>query len=163
MVTNPNGSRFLPQRGMPQVAGCRGWLKLIFVLMKLVITSLSFTGEHYANMNSNHDKLALQSTSSVTDFGQPWNYGWRISLDIMLVVYLGSDKSQLLSLILGILSLYFCRPRTHCYTEPYIIAANRQLSAMHSIYRLLLFHILISNTQWKSMLLPERASLMQVG
>ena len=51
--------------------GCRGWLKLIFVLMTLVITSLSFTGEHYANMNSNHDKLALQSTSSVTDFGQP--------------------------------------------------------------------------------------------
>lgn len=55
----------------------------------------------------------------------------------MLVVYLGSDKSQLLSLIFGILSLYFCRLRTHCYTEPYIIAANRQLSAMHPIYRLL--------------------------
>ncbi|KAM4073065.1 hypothetical protein ACB094_11G188600 [Castanea mollissima] len=27
--------------------------------------------------------------------------------------------------------------RTHCCTEPYIIAANRQLSAMHPIYRLL--------------------------
>ncbi|ONI20265.1 hypothetical protein PRUPE_2G005300 [Prunus persica] len=27
--------------------------------------------------------------------------------------------------------------RTHCATEPYIIAANRQLSAMHPIYRLL--------------------------
>ncbi|CAN6703083.1 unnamed protein product [Malus baccata var. baccata] len=27
--------------------------------------------------------------------------------------------------------------RTHCSTEPYIIAANRQLSAMHPIYRLL--------------------------
>ena len=40
----------------------------MFVLMTLVITSLSFTGEHYANMNSNHDKLALQSTSSVTNF-----------------------------------------------------------------------------------------------
>ena len=55
----------------------------------------------------------------------------------MLVVYLGSNKSQLLSLIFGILSLYFCRLRTHCCTEPYIIAANRQLSAMHPIYRLL--------------------------
>lgn len=31
----------------------------------------------------------------------------------------------------------FCRLRTHCATEPYIIAANRQLSAMHPIYRLL--------------------------
>ncbi|KAF3450000.1 hypothetical protein FNV43_RR06079 [Rhamnella rubrinervis] len=27
--------------------------------------------------------------------------------------------------------------RTHCCTEPYIIAANRQLSAMHPVYRLL--------------------------
>ncbi|XP_043693347.1 uncharacterized protein LOC122643838 [Telopea speciosissima] len=30
--------------------------------------------------------------------------------------------------------------RTHCCTEPYIIAANRQLSVMHPIYRLLLPH-----------------------
>lgn len=30
--------------------------------------------------------------------------------------------------------------RTHCCTEPYIIAANRQLSAMHPIHRLLLPH-----------------------
>ncbi|KAK6925691.1 Lipoxygenase, C-terminal [Dillenia turbinata] len=30
--------------------------------------------------------------------------------------------------------------RTHCCTEPYIIATNRQLSAMHPIYRLLLPH-----------------------
>ncbi|KAF8395884.1 hypothetical protein HHK36_019839 [Tetracentron sinense] len=30
--------------------------------------------------------------------------------------------------------------RTHCSCEPYIIAANRQLSAMHPIYRLLLPH-----------------------
>ncbi|KAJ4829048.1 hypothetical protein Tsubulata_046651 [Turnera subulata] len=30
--------------------------------------------------------------------------------------------------------------RTHCCTEPYIIAANRQLSAMHPIYRLLRPH-----------------------
>ncbi|XP_042513709.1 linoleate 13S-lipoxygenase 2-1, chloroplastic-like [Macadamia integrifolia] len=30
--------------------------------------------------------------------------------------------------------------RTHCCTEPYIIAANRQLSAMHPIYRLLKPH-----------------------
>ncbi|MCD7466629.1 hypothetical protein HAX54_003476 [Datura stramonium] len=30
--------------------------------------------------------------------------------------------------------------RTHCATEPYIIATNRQLSAMHPIYRLLFPH-----------------------
>ncbi|XP_045820948.1 linoleate 13S-lipoxygenase 2-1, chloroplastic-like [Trifolium pratense] len=30
--------------------------------------------------------------------------------------------------------------RTHCATEPYIIATNRQLSAMHPIYKLLLPH-----------------------
>ncbi|CAN1336783.1 Linoleate 13S-lipoxygenase 2-1, chloroplastic [Linum perenne] len=30
--------------------------------------------------------------------------------------------------------------RMHCCTEPYIIAANRQLSALHPIYRLLLPH-----------------------
>jgi lipoxygenase len=29
------------------------------------------------------------------------------------------------------------RLRTHCCVEPYIIAANRQLSQMHPIYRLL--------------------------
>ena len=33
---------------------------------------------------------------------------------------------------------YLCfRLRTHCCTEPYIIATNRQLSAMHPIHRLL--------------------------
>ncbi|WMV60358.1 hypothetical protein MTR67_053743 [Solanum verrucosum] len=31
--------------------------------------------------------------------------------------------------------------RTHCATEPYIIATNRQLSAMHPIYRLLHPHL----------------------
>lgn len=31
--------------------------------------------------------------------------------------------------------------RTHCCTEPYIIATNRQLSAMHPIYRLLHPHL----------------------
>lgn len=31
----------------------------------------------------------------------------------------------------------FCRLRTHCVTEPYVIATNRQLSVMHPIYRLL--------------------------
>ncbi|KAJ4978302.1 hypothetical protein NE237_009082 [Protea cynaroides] len=31
--------------------------------------------------------------------------------------------------------------RTHCCTEPYIIAANRQLSSMHPIYRLLWPHL----------------------
>nr|GMD07829.1 linoleate 13S-lipoxygenase 2-1, chloroplastic-like [Ipomoea batatas]GME20691.1 linoleate 13S-lipoxygenase 2-1, chloroplastic-like [Ipomoea batatas] len=30
--------------------------------------------------------------------------------------------------------------RTHCATEPYIIASNRQLSAMHPIFRLLQPH-----------------------
>lgn len=29
------------------------------------------------------------------------------------------------------------RLRTHCSVEPYVIAANRQLSQMHPIYRLL--------------------------
>lgn len=30
-----------------------------------------------------------------------------------------------------------CRLRTHCVTEPYIIATNRQLSVIHPIYRFL--------------------------
>lgn len=33
--------------------------------------------------------------------------------------------------------LLFYRLRTHCVTEPYVIATNRQLSVMHPIYRLL--------------------------
>lgn len=33
-----------------------------------------------------------------------------------------------------------CRLRTHCCTEPYIIAANRQLSVLHPIYKLLCPH-----------------------
>lgn len=31
----------------------------------------------------------------------------------------------------------FYRLRTHCVTEPYVIATNRQLSLMHPIYALL--------------------------
>ncbi len=31
----------------------------------------------------------------------------------------------------------FYRLRTHCVSEPYVIATNRQLSVMHPIYRLL--------------------------
>ena len=34
-----------------------------------------------------------------------------------------------------------CRLRTHCVTEPYIIATNRQLSQMHPIQRLLCPHL----------------------
>nr|XP_043612882.1 linoleate 13S-lipoxygenase 2-1, chloroplastic-like [Erigeron canadensis] len=37
----------------------------------------------------------------------------------------------------GIHQLYSHWVRTHCCTEPYVIATNRQLSAMHPIYRLL--------------------------
>ena len=33
--------------------------------------------------------------------------------------------------------LFFYRLRTHCVTEPYVIATNRQLSVMHPIYALL--------------------------
>ncbi|MCL7029484.1 hypothetical protein MKW94_017700 [Papaver nudicaule] len=40
----------------------------------------------------------------------------------------------------GYHQLYSHWLRTHCATEPYIIAANRQLSGMHPIYRLLFPH-----------------------
>lgn len=39
------------------------------------------------------------------------------------------------------LLLEMCRLRTHCCTEPYVIATNRQLSAMHPIYKLLHPHL----------------------
>jgi len=35
----------------------------------------------------------------------------------------------------------FCRLRTHCAVEPFIIATHRQLSTMHPIYRLLHPHM----------------------
>ncbi|PWA74815.1 lipoxygenase 7 protein [Artemisia annua] len=46
-------------------------------------------------------------------------------------------KVHFLSHDAGIHQLYSHWVRTHCCTEPYIIASNRQLSAMHPIYRLL--------------------------
>lgn len=45
-----------------------------------------------------------------------------------------------LKILWKIFSPKYCRLRTHCATEPYIIATNRQLSAMHPIYRLLYPH-----------------------
>nr|ASV46331.1 lipoxygenase [Lilium regale] len=46
-------------------------------------------------------------------------------------------KSHVLAHDSGVHQLVSHWLRTHCCTEPYIIAANRQLSAMHPIYRLL--------------------------
>ncbi|KAJ4847656.1 hypothetical protein Tsubulata_049776 [Turnera subulata] len=34
------------------------------------------------------------------------------------------------------ISKFCCRLRTHCCVEPFIIAANREQSAIHPIYRL---------------------------
>lgn len=41
------------------------------------------------------------------------------------------------TLNINIVAYSLCRLRTHCCTEPYVIATNRQLSVMHPIYRLL--------------------------
>ncbi|CAN0890874.1 Linoleate 13S-lipoxygenase 2-1, chloroplastic [Linum grandiflorum] len=49
-------------------------------------------------------------------------------------------KTHLLAHDVGYHQLISHWLRTHCCTEPYIIAANRQLSALHPIYRLLQPH-----------------------
>lgn len=46
-------------------------------------------------------------------------------------------QESISSIIHDICVVFIIRLRTHCCTEPYIIATNRQLSAMHPIYRLL--------------------------
>ncbi|KAJ0021487.1 hypothetical protein Pint_31240 [Pistacia integerrima] len=46
-------------------------------------------------------------------------------------------KAQVLAIDAGYHQLISHWLRTHCCTEPYIIATNRQLSVMHPIYRLL--------------------------
>ncbi|KAM7280444.1 hypothetical protein ACFE04_007578 [Oxalis oulophora] len=49
-------------------------------------------------------------------------------------------KAHLLAHDAGFHQLYSHWLRTHCATEPYIIAANRQLSVMHPIYKLMKPH-----------------------
>ncbi|KAK1371588.1 Lipoxygenase [Heracleum sosnowskyi] len=49
-------------------------------------------------------------------------------------------KAQFLALDSGYHQLISHWLRTHCVVEPYVIATNRQLSAMHPIYRLLKPH-----------------------
>lgn len=73
-------------------------------------------------------------------FGQPWaNMASKNSFNLLTRVvreihmFLSNHNSPKLSHSV----LWLGRLRTHSCTEPYIIAANRQLSAMHPIYRLL--------------------------
>jgi hypothetical protein len=57
----------------------------------------------------------------------------------LLVIHWYKLEAMIMELKLWDL-FFFCRLRTHCCAEPYIIAANRQLSAMHPINRLLRPH-----------------------
>ncbi|KNA25150.1 hypothetical protein SOVF_008760 [Spinacia oleracea] len=83
--------------------------------------------------------IAIELTRPPADDGKPqwkqvftpscWNAteGWLWRLAKAHVLAHDSGHHQLISHWL----------RTHCCVEPYIIAANRQLSAMHPIYRLM--------------------------
>ncbi|CAN6937364.1 unnamed protein product [Brassica oleracea] len=60
---------------------------------------------------------------------------WLWSLAKTHAIFHDAGYHQLISHYIN--TRIFYRLRTHCCIEPYIIAANRQLSAMHPIYRLL--------------------------
>lgn len=83
--------------------------------------------------------LAIELTRPPTDDGKPqWKQVFTPSTGDATETWLWRlAKAHVLAHDSGYHQLISHWLRTHCCTEPYIIATNRQLSAMHPIYRLL--------------------------
>ncbi|XP_030455089.1 linoleate 13S-lipoxygenase 2-1, chloroplastic-like [Syzygium oleosum] len=82
--------------------------------------------------------LAIELTRPPTDDGKPqWKEVFTPSWHATGKWLWRLAKAHVLAHDSGYHQLVSHWLRTHCATEPYIIAANRQLSAMHPIYKLL--------------------------
>ncbi|KAF7849070.1 hypothetical protein BT93_L1273 [Corymbia citriodora subsp. variegata] len=85
--------------------------------------------------------LAIELTRPPTDYGNPqWKHVFTPTCNSTGMWLWRLAKAHVLAHDSGYHQLVSHWLRTHCATEPYIIAANRQLSAMHPIYKLLRPH-----------------------
>ncbi|XP_010265847.1 PREDICTED: linoleate 13S-lipoxygenase 2-1, chloroplastic [Nelumbo nucifera] len=84
--------------------------------------------------------LAIELTRPPTQYKPQWKQVFTPSWDATNCWLWRLAKAHVLAHDSGYHQLVSHWLRTHCCTEPYIIAANRQLSGMHPIYRLLLPH-----------------------
>ncbi|KAL7113351.1 hypothetical protein ACP275_04G056100 [Erythranthe tilingii] len=85
--------------------------------------------------------LAIELTRPPIDGKPQWKQVFKPTWDATGVWLWRLAKSHVLAHDSGYHQLVSHWLRTHCCTEPYIIATNRQLSAMHPIYRLLHPHL----------------------
>ncbi|KAH9608062.1 hypothetical protein KSS87_017304 [Heliosperma pusillum] len=81
--------------------------------------------------------LAIELTRPPCDGKDQWKQAFTPNWDATSCWLWRFAKAHVLAHDAGYHQLVSHWLRTHCCTEPYIIAANRQLSAMHPIYRLL--------------------------
>ncbi|CAK7339257.1 unnamed protein product [Dovyalis caffra] len=81
--------------------------------------------------------LAIELTRPPMDGKPQWNEVFRPTSNSTGLWLWRLAKANVLAQDSGYHQLITHWLRTHCVTEPYAIAANRQLSAMHPIYRLL--------------------------
>ncbi|KAL7151783.1 hypothetical protein ABFS83_04G054100 [Erythranthe nasuta] len=85
--------------------------------------------------------LAIELTRPPIDGKPQWKQVFKPTWDATGVWLWRLAKAHVLAHDSGYHQLVSHWLRTHCVTEPYVIATNRQLSAMHPIYRLLHPHL----------------------
>ncbi|KAL7151785.1 hypothetical protein ABFS83_04G054200 [Erythranthe nasuta] len=85
--------------------------------------------------------LAIELTRPPVDGKPQWKQVFHPTWDATGVWLWRLAKAHVLAHDSGFHQLVSHWLRTHCCTEPYVIATNRQLSAMHPIYRLLHPHL----------------------
>ncbi|GLU19406.1 hypothetical protein SLE2022_356600 [Rubroshorea leprosula] len=91
----------------------------------------------YLNADDTLRPLAIELTRPPLDGKPQWKQAFTASWDSTACWLWRLAKAHVLAHDSGYHQLVSHWLRTHCATEPYIIATNRQLSVMHPIYRLL--------------------------
>ncbi|XVF04631.1 hypothetical protein REPUB_Repub05bG0101000 [Reevesia pubescens] len=91
----------------------------------------------FLNSNDTLRPLAIELTRPQMDGKPQWKQVYEPSWDSTACWLWRLAKAHVLAHDAGYHQLVSHWLRTHCVTEPYIIATNRQLSVMHPIYRLL--------------------------
>ncbi|MBA0736525.1 hypothetical protein Gogos_010068 [Gossypium gossypioides] len=94
----------------------------------------------FLNSNDTLRPLAIELTRPPMDGKPQWKQVYVPSWDSTACWLWRFAKTHVFAHDAGYHQLVSHWLRTHCVTEPYIIATNRQLSVMHPIYRLLHSH-----------------------